>query len=73
MNGTATINDFIDAEFLPWGDTYMTSALRGAEGGSGNADEVREVAWIYSMNSLLKVDRGEGEGVQKPENCADVI
>ena len=45
------------------------------EGGGGvgpKADIVREVAWIYSYRSSQNADKG-GEGVQNPENFADVI
>ena len=43
---------------------YVVRVERG-EGGSGNADEVREVEWIYSMNVLLTLDKGGG--VPKPK------
>ena len=36
------------------------------------ADIVREVAWIYSYRSDQNADKG-GEGVQNPENFADVL
>ena len=42
----------------------MTSAFRG---GGGN-DKVREVAWIYSTNILLNLDKGEGgRGSKNPK------
>ena len=44
----------------------------GGEGGSPKADIVREVAWIYSYRSSQNADKG-GEGVQNPENFADVL
>ena len=44
----------------------------GGEGGSPKADIVREVAWIYYYRSSQNADKG-GEGVQNPENFADVL
>ena len=41
--------------------------------GSPKADTVREVAWIYSYRSSKNADKGGGEGVQNPENFADVL
>ena len=40
--------------------------------GGPKADIVREVAWIYSYRSSQNADKG-GEGVQNPENFADVL
>ena len=45
----------------------MTSALRGAEGGSGKADEGREVAWIYYCISDPNVDKGGKRGSKIPQ------
>ena len=45
---------------------------REGGGGSPKADIVREVAWIYSYRSSQNADKG-GEGVQNPENFADVL
>ena len=45
---------------------------KGGGGVSPKADIVREVAWIYSYRSSQNADKG-GEGVQNPENFADVL
>ena len=47
------------------GDTYMTSALRGREGGWPKRDD--------STDRLREWDSDRGEGVQKSQNFADVI
>ena len=45
---------------------------KGGRGVSPKADIVREVAWIYSYRSDQNADK-RGEGVQNPENFADVL
>ena len=45
---------------------------KGGGGVSPKADIVREVAWIYSYRSSQNAEEG-GEGVQNPENFADVL
>ena len=44
---------------------------RGGRGVGLKADIVREAAWIYYYGSIQNLDKGEG--VQKPENFADVL
>ena len=43
----------------------MTSALSGREGVSGNIEQVREVAWVYSLVLWTRREDGvkqEGDG-----------
>ena len=57
---------------LPARGPYIKDVRTGrGEGGSPKADIVREVAWIYSYRSSKNADKGEG--VQNPENFADVL
>ena len=55
-----------------WGPYIKDVRTGRGEGGSPKADILREVAWIYSYRSSQNADKG-GEGVQNPENFADVL
>ena len=37
-------------------------------GSSGKVDKVREVAWVYRINTFMIADKGGGRGSQNPKN-----